>query len=142
VDAGTIAAVFTGVAGVIAATGAVVKIVLTRPRLPVAEELLEQLDELRADVLALARWAHKARATAAAAGVELSEPPAVLVSSGQREGERQHDDDTHGWLSSVRAQTDPNMRRIRPAERVDMGPETQPDRRTPRHAPPPTRRQQ
>jgi hypothetical protein len=104
-DAAQIGAIFTGVAGVIIAIGGVVKVVTTRPRLPVAEELLEQLDELRDDVLALARWAHRAVAQAAAGGVELDPPPEVLKGAGHREGERGSGENTRGWQSSVRAQT-------------------------------------
>lgn len=127
-DAATVTATLTGVAAVIAAIGAVVKIVLSRPRLPVAEELLEQIDELRDDVLALARWAHNARAHAASQGVELDEPPTVLRSSGEREGERRHDPARHGWRSSVVAQTGDPVHRPGPAH----GPATVPDRRRPR----------
>jgi hypothetical protein len=123
----TVTAALTGIAAVIAAIGAVVKIVVSRPRLPVAEELLEQIDELRSDVLALARWAHNARALAASEGVDLPEPPTVLLSSGEREGERRSDPARHGWRSSVEAQTGETTR----IGRVD-GPSTVPDRRRPR----------
>lgn len=126
-DAAQITALFTGAAAIIAATGAVIKIVITRPRLPVAEELLEQLDELRADVLALARWAHNAQATAAAEGVDLPAPPEVLRSSGEREGERRHDPRRHGWRSSVVAQVGDPVERPEPLR----GPHTVPDRRRP-----------
>lgn len=129
-DAAQITALCTGVAAIIAATGAVLKIVFSRPRLPVAEELLEQLDELRADVLALARWAHNAQATAAAEGVELPDPPDVLRSSGEREGERRHDPRRHGWRSSVQAQLGDPVQPDRPVEL--RGPHTVPDRRRPR----------
>lgn len=128
-DAATVTALGTATAAVLAGVAALVKIVLGRPRLPVAEELLEQLDELRVDVLALARWAHRAIVQAAAQGVELEEPPEVLRSSGERHGERRHaGDEATGWRSSVRAQTgeqpvvqapepsptQPNRRRVRP----------------------------
>lgn len=126
-DPATVTATLTGVAAVIAAVGAVVKIVVSRPRLPVAEELLEQIDELRSDVLALARWAHNARALAASEGVDLPEPPTVLMSSGEREGERRHDPARHGWRSSVEAQTGERVR-IEPVG----GPATTPERRRPR----------
>lgn len=129
-DAATITAGLTGVAAVITAVGVVVKIVVSRPRLPVAEELLEQIDELRSDVLALARWAHNARALAASEGVDLPEPPTVLLSSGEREGERQNDPRRHGWRSSVQAQNGdpvPDTARIPPM----LGPVTVPDRRRP-----------
>lgn len=133
VDAATITAVGTAIGVVLAGIAALMKIVVGRPRMPVAEELLEQIDELRDDVLALARWAHRAQAQAAAAGVTLEEPPDVLRSSGHREGERRHEEDTHGWRSSVRAQTGPQPA-IRP-EQV-RGPDTRPDRRAARPAPP------
>ena len=42
-DAALVTAWCTGVAGVIAAIGVVLKIVLTRPRIPVAEEVLAHL---------------------------------------------------------------------------------------------------
>jgi hypothetical protein len=128
-DPATLTAGLTGFAAVIAAIGAVVKIVVSRPRMPVAEELLEQIDELRGDVLALARWAHRAVAAAAAEGVTLDEPPVVLRSSGEREGERRHEPNRHGWRSSVQAQTGETAR-IEPVR----GPVTAPDRRRP---PPP-----
>jgi hypothetical protein len=130
VDAATVTAGLTGFAAVIAAIGAVIKIVVSRPRLPVAEELLEQIDELRVDVLELARWAHRAIAQAAAQGVELEEPPAVLRSSGEREGERRHSPARHGWRSSVEAQTGESVIvDIRPDP--SRGPSTIPDRRRP-----------
>lgn len=66
----------TGIAAVIAAIGAVLKIVLTRPRLPVAEEVLERLAEVEEALLSWATWAHQARMVAAAAGIEL--PPVPL----------------------------------------------------------------
>lgn len=129
-DAAEVTAWCTGIAAIIAATGAVLKIVVSRPRLPVAEELLEQIDELRADVLALARWAHNAQATAAAEGVDLPDPPDVLRSSGEREGERRHDPRRHGWRSSVEAQLGDPVPVERPVEL--RGPHTVPDRRRPR----------
>jgi len=133
-DAPTITAVGTAVAAVVAAIAALVKIVVARPRMPVAEELLEQIDELRADVLALARWAHRARAQAAAAGVDLEEPPEVLH-SGERETDERGAPDAHGWRSSVRAQTGP-QRVVDAHERTgDRGPDTRPERRV-RPAPP------
>lgn len=135
-DAATIGAVGTALAAIIAAVTALVKIVLSRPRLPVAEELLEQLDEMRDDLLAVARWMHRAVVQAAAAGIELEEPPEVLRSSGHREGERRHTEGGHGWRSSVRVQTGEqpvvDTRRIHPVR----GPDTLPERRAQRPTPP------
>lgn len=131
-DPATVGAWCTGIAAIIASIGAVVKIIVSRPRLPVAEELLEQLDELRDDLLALARWAHHARAVAASEGVELPEPPSVLVSAGHREGERRHDDGAHGWRSAVRVQTGEQVAVGPPSAN---GPTTIPNRRALR--PPP-----
>lgn len=135
-DPASVGAWFTGIGGVIVAITALVKVVTTRPRLPVAEELLEQIDELRDDVLALARWAHRQITRAAAQGVELDPLPEVLRGSGEREGERLHDEDRHGWRSSVRAQTGPqpvvDTNRMPPA----TGPDTRPERRVRRPAPP------
>lgn len=132
-DSATIGAVFSGVAGVIIAIGAVIKIVVGRPRLPVAEEILEQLDEMRDDLLNVARWAHRAVAQAALEGITLEEPPAVLQSAGHRKGERRSWDNTHGWRSAVRAQTDePPSPRPR-----DPRPATQPERRAVRPPVPP-----
>lgn len=74
-DAALVTAWCTGVAGVIAATGVVLKIVLTRPRIPVAEEVLERLAELEEALLSWATWAHGARMAAAAAGIPLPAPP-------------------------------------------------------------------
>lgn len=138
-DAATITAIGTAVAAVLAAIGALVKIVVSRPRMPVAEELLEQIDELRADVLALARWAHRARAQAAAAGVDLEEPPEVLH-SGERETDQRGAADAHGWRSSVRAQTGPQpiVDATGPIGHRQRGPDTRPERRQ-RPTPPPMR---
>lgn len=134
-DAGAIGAWCSGIAGIIAAIGVLVKIVVSRPRMPVAEELLEQIDELRDDVLSLARWAHRAVARAAAGGVELDPPPEVLRSVGERAGERKSDPELHGWRSGVRVQTGEQ-----PAVRLtSRGPDTRPDRRAQRPTPPPMR---
>jgi len=75
VDAGLIGAWGTAVAGVIGSVGIVLKIVLTRPRIPVAEEVLERLAEVEEALLAWATWAHLARMAAAAAGVTLPATP-------------------------------------------------------------------
>lgn len=135
VDATTVGAAFTGATALLGAVAALLKVWFSRPRLPVAEELLEQLDELRGDVLALSRWAHRARAQAAAAGIELEEPPEVLRGAGERDGERGHDPDAHGWRSSVRAQTGP-QRAVRGDERRGPHTDTMPNRRAQRPAPP------
>lgn len=128
IDAAEVTAWCTGIAAIIGAIGVVLKIVVTRPRLPVAEELLEQIDELRGDLLALARWAHRAQATAAASGLELDEPPTVMRSIGERRGERQHEPGRHGWRSAVTAEYPPEH--TPPTELP--GPHTVPDRRRPR----------
>lgn len=133
-DAAVIAAIGTAVAAILAGVAAILKIVRDQPRMPVAEELLEQLDELRADVLALARWAHRARAQAAAAGVELEEPPEVLH-SGERETDPRGAPEGHGWRSSVRAQATPETAAQGVERMARRGPETRPDRRV-RPSPP------
>lgn len=69
----------TGLAGIIAAIGVVVKIVLTRPRVPVAEEVLLRLAELEDVVLRWASWAHDVRVVAVAQGWELPEVDPQLV---------------------------------------------------------------
>lgn len=74
-DAGLVGAWCTGLAGIIAAVGVVLKIVLTRPRIPVAEEVLERLAELEEALLGWATWAHSVRMVTAAAGVHLPAPP-------------------------------------------------------------------
>lgn len=127
-DAATITAVFTGCAAVIGAIGVVVRIVVTRPRLPVAEELLEQIDELRGDLLAVVRWAHRAVVTAASQGVELEPPPDVMRGVGERAGERHNPNAGRGgWRSSVTAQTGEQPL----AMPGPMGPDTVPNRRRP-----------
>lgn len=74
-DPALVGAWCTGLAGIIGATGVVLKIVLTRPRIPVAEEVLERLAEVEEALLGWATWAHTVRMTAAAAGMELPAPP-------------------------------------------------------------------
>lgn len=78
-DPALVGAWCTGVAGVIAAVGVVLKIVLTRPRLPVAEEVLERLAELEEQLLRYATWAHNVRMVAAASGIELPTVPLDLA---------------------------------------------------------------
>jgi hypothetical protein len=137
--AAEITAVGTALAAFLGGVAAVIKIVVSRPQMPVAEELLTQLDEMRDDLLALAKWAHRARAQAAAAGVDLEEPPDVLRSSGRREGERGADPTARGWRSSVKVQTgeQPAVETTRPLTRDD--PQTWPERRRPRLPPPPVK---
>ncbi len=72
-------ALCTGIAGIIAAIGVVVKIVLTRPRVPVAEEMLLQLAELRDVVLRWASWAHDVQVVAHSQGWDLPEVDPDLV---------------------------------------------------------------
>lgn len=83
-DAATVGALCTGVAAIIAAVGAVVKIVLTRPRLPVAEELLKRMSEIEDELLAWAGWGHTVRMLAAGQGLELPPIPGKLAASGRR----------------------------------------------------------
>ena len=78
-DAALVGAWCTGIAGIIAAVGVVVKIVLTRPRVPVAEEVLLRLAELEDVVLRWAGWGHDVRVSAAAQGWDLPEVPEDLV---------------------------------------------------------------
>ena len=131
VGAAEITAIGTALAAVIAAIGVIVKIVVTRPRLPVAEEILEQIDELRTELLELAAWAHDARVLAAANGLELPPAPEIVRTMGRRQGEARHA--SHGWRTSVRAQTgeQPVVDPTAPI-RDRRGPDTRPDRRAPR----------
>jgi hypothetical protein len=135
-DAATIVAVGTATAAVIAAVGGVVQIILKRPRLPVAEEVLEQLEEMRAVIVAVARWAHDAQVVAARSGIDLPEPPEALAVLGRREGEGRHDK-AAGWRAAVKAATgdQPVVDATRPLQ--SEGPTTWPERRRPRLPPPP-----
>lgn len=74
-DAALVTSWCTGIAAVLGAIGVVLKIILTRPRIPVAEEVLERLAELEEGLLAWAAWAHGARMAAAAAGITLPATP-------------------------------------------------------------------
>jgi hypothetical protein len=74
-DAALVTAWCTGTAAVIAAVGAVLKIVFTRPRIPVAEEVLERLAQLEDYLLAYGTWAHQVRMIAVTAGMTLPVPP-------------------------------------------------------------------
>ena len=78
-DAALVGAWCTGIAGIIAAMGVVVKIVLSRPRLPVAEEVLLRLAELEDVVLRWASWAHGVRVVARAQGWDLPDVDPQLV---------------------------------------------------------------
>lgn len=78
-DPAVITAWCTGIAAILAAIGAVLKIVLTRPRIPVAEEVLERLAEVEEALLRWGTWAHSARLAAAAAGITLPDPPLDLA---------------------------------------------------------------
>lgn len=78
-DAALVGAWCTGIAGIIGAVGVVLKIVLTRPRLPVAEEVLLRMAELEDVVLRWASWAHDARVAAAAQGFDLPDVDGDLV---------------------------------------------------------------
>ena len=127
VDAAVVSAVLAGVGGIIVAIGGVIKIVVTRPRLPVAEELLEQIDELRTELLDLAAWAHDVQMVAATAGIELPPAPSALPALGRRSGERRHD--RHGWTTSVRAQTGEQPAITAPRPASGIGPDTRPERR-------------
>lgn len=92
-DAATIGALGTGAAAIIAAIGAVIKIVLTRPRLPVAEELLERMSEIESELLAWAGWGHTVRMLAAGQGIDLPPIPGKLAASGRRAED--HPDQPH-----------------------------------------------
>lgn len=78
-DAALVGAWCTGIAGILASVAVLVKIILTRPRLPVAEEVLERLSELEEQLLKYAAWMHRARMVAAAAGIELPTVPLDLA---------------------------------------------------------------
>lgn len=78
-DAALVTAWCAGIAGIISALGVVVKIVTTRPRLPVAEEVLLRLAELEDVVLATAAYVHTERVRAAAHGYVMGEPPERLL---------------------------------------------------------------
>jgi len=78
-DAAVVGAWFTGLATLVAAVGVVLKIVLTRPARPVAEEVMDQLHELQDTVLGLFGWAHQVHAAAALQGFDVPPIPAHLV---------------------------------------------------------------
>lgn len=73
-DAGVVTAWLTGIAAIITAVGVVLKIVTTRPRLPVAEELMAEMAELRAWVVDVASWGHQVAVAAQLAGFVLPHP--------------------------------------------------------------------
>lgn len=74
-DAALVTAWCTGIAAVIAAVGAVLKIIYTRPRIPVAEEVLERLASLEDYLLAWGTWAHRVQMIAVQNGWSLPHPP-------------------------------------------------------------------
>jgi len=78
-DAALVGAWCTGLAGILAAAGVVLKIWTTRPRVPVAEEVLLRLAELEDVVLRWASWAHDARVSAAAHGWDLPDVDSELL---------------------------------------------------------------
>lgn len=69
----------TGLAGIIGAVGVVLKIILTRPRIPVAEEVLERLAEVEEALLGWATWAHTVRMICVGAGIHLPATPLDLA---------------------------------------------------------------
>jgi hypothetical protein len=77
-DPATVGAWCTGIASIIGAAAVLVKIVLTRPRLPVAEEILARMTEIEERLLIWAGVWHDAKATAALQGFELPELPERL----------------------------------------------------------------
>lgn len=78
-DAALVTAWCTGVGGIIGAITLLVKVVTTRPRLPVAEEILLRVSELEDVVLQTAAYLHRQRVRAAAHGYVMEEPPAGLL---------------------------------------------------------------
>lgn len=93
-DAALVGAWCTGIAGIIAAIGAVVKIVLSRPRVPVAEEVLLRLAELEDVVLRWASWGHDVQVFAATQGWDLPSIDPELIphrASGPVPGRRRTD---------------------------------------------------
>jgi hypothetical protein len=133
--AAEITAAGTAVAAILGGLAAVVKIVLSRPKMPVAEEILEQLADVQGELLKLAAWAHDAQMVAAAAGLELPEPPDSIKLLGRRPGEGGRHRVT-GWRASVKAQTgeQPAIAPERPMQRDE--PQTWPERRRPPLPPP------
>lgn len=69
----------TGIGGIIGAVALLAKVLTTRPRIPVAEEVLLRVGELEDVVLAAAAYLHTERTRAAAHGYVLGEPPARLL---------------------------------------------------------------
>lgn len=96
VDAALVGAWCTGISGIIGAVAILVKIITTRPRLPVAEEVLLRVDELEDMVLAAASYIHDERVAAAASGYLMGEPPdrllAMLGSRDAPPGQRRRTD--------------------------------------------------
>jgi len=78
-DAALVTAWCTGVGGIIGAFTLLVKVITTRPRLPVAEEVLLRLGELEDVVLLTASYVHTERTRAAAHGYTMADPPERLL---------------------------------------------------------------
>lgn len=69
----------TGIAAIIAALAGLAKILTTRPRIPVAEEVLLRIGELEDVVLLAASYIHTVRVQAAAHGHVIADPPERLL---------------------------------------------------------------
>lgn len=78
-DAAVVTAWCMGIAGIIAAIGGVLKIVLSRPRLPVAEEVLARLKDVEDELLAWGAWGHQVMMAAATAGWDVPPIPTRLT---------------------------------------------------------------
>lgn len=78
-EAALVTAWCTGIGGIIGAITLLVKVITTRPRLPVAEEILLRVGELEDVILQAAAYVHRQRVRAAAQGYVLEEPPAQLL---------------------------------------------------------------
>lgn len=78
-DAALVTAWCTGIGGIIGAITLLVKVITTRPQLPVAEEILLRVGELEDVVLLAASYVHTARVAAAAQGFDLPDPPDRLL---------------------------------------------------------------
>lgn len=78
-DAALVTAWCTGIGGIIAALTLLVKVITTRPQLPVAEEILLRVGELEDVVLQAASYLHRQRVRAVAQGYVMEDPPAQLL---------------------------------------------------------------
>lgn len=81
-DPAVISAWLVGLAGLVGAAAGLVKVVVSRPRLPVAEEVMERLHELEDVVLQMSRWIANTRAAAAMQGFDLPALPLDLTMLG------------------------------------------------------------